>query len=237
MLASGLIFGIGTVLGPVIGGVFEKVTWRWAFYINLIIGAVFTPVYLFLIPSFHPAPNTKLKDRAKQFDTIGAILSIGALILIIMAINFGGTLFAWNSAATITIFVIGILMVIAFGLQQSFNLLTSPSNRMFPVHFIRNKEAVLLFICTAACNSMVFIPIYYIPILFQFTRADSALESAVRLLPLIFLLSTAIIANGFFMAKFGYYMPWYAGGAALGLIANVLLCSFSQTFTLSCSAN
>lgn len=154
-----------------------------------------------------------------------------------MAINFGGTLFAWNSAATITIFVIGILMVIAFGLQQSFNLLTSPSNRMFPVHFIRNKEAVLLFICTAACNSMVFIPIYYIPILFQFTRADSALESAVRLLPLIFLLSTAIIANGFFMAKFGYYMPWYAGGAALGLIANVLLCSFSPTFTLSCSAN
>lgn len=31
----GLIWGVGTVLGPVVGGAFDKVSWRWAFYLNL----------------------------------------------------------------------------------------------------------------------------------------------------------------------------------------------------------
>ena len=31
---SGLVWGVGTVLGPVVGGGFELYTWRWAFYIN-----------------------------------------------------------------------------------------------------------------------------------------------------------------------------------------------------------
>lgn len=32
--SSGLVWGIGTVLGPVVGGGFELYNWRWAFYIN-----------------------------------------------------------------------------------------------------------------------------------------------------------------------------------------------------------
>lgn len=33
----GLIWGLGCILGPVIGGAFStsNATWRWAFYINL----------------------------------------------------------------------------------------------------------------------------------------------------------------------------------------------------------
>ena len=31
----GLIWGVGTVLGPVVGGAFDMVNWRWAFYLNL----------------------------------------------------------------------------------------------------------------------------------------------------------------------------------------------------------
>ena len=33
-LRSGLVWGVGTVLGPVVGGGFQLYTWRWAFYIN-----------------------------------------------------------------------------------------------------------------------------------------------------------------------------------------------------------
>jgi len=31
----GLVWGIGSVLGPVVAGGFAKVNWRWAFYLNL----------------------------------------------------------------------------------------------------------------------------------------------------------------------------------------------------------
>jgi MFS family permease len=47
---SGLVWGLGTVLGPVIGGAIEGFNWRWASYINLIIGGVLSPVWFFLLP-------------------------------------------------------------------------------------------------------------------------------------------------------------------------------------------
>lgn len=50
--ATGLTWGVGIVLGLVIGGAFSQssVGWRWAFYINFLIGGVFAPVYIFMIP-------------------------------------------------------------------------------------------------------------------------------------------------------------------------------------------
>lgn len=231
-LSSGLTWGIGTVLGPVVGGALETATWRWAFYINLIIGGIFTPVYLFLLPSFDPRPGKPISQRFGRFDFLGAVFSIAALVTLVMPINFGGTLYAWSSGQTIALFVVSGILFIVLAVQQSYSLMTTPTNRMFPVHFLRNKEAVLLFILAAACNASAFVPIYYIPIYFQFTRGDSALESAVRLLPLIFFLSATILLNGFLMSRFGYYQPWYAIGAALALIPTVFLCKHLRPLPL-----
>ena len=215
---------MGTVLGPVVGGAFEKVTWRWAFYINLIIGGVFAPVYFLLLPPFDPQQGIKMKRRFARIDFVGLLLIIGTLISAIMAINFGGVLYAWGSGQIIGLFVVAGVLTILFALQQTFTVLTSKSDRMFPVHFLRSREAVLLFVCAAAINAAGFIPIYYIPIYFQFTHGDTALNSAIRLLPLIFLLSFFILVNGHFMSKFGYYQPWYAFGSALAIVGGVLMC-------------
>ncbi|KAH9875837.1 hypothetical protein IAQ61_003302 [Plenodomus lingam] len=229
----GLVWGIGTVLGPVIGGSFEKVDWRWAFYLNLVIGALLFPVWFFLLPSFHPAKHLSLNKRLSQFDFVGAILSIGAFVTTIMPINFGGTTYEWNSGTIIALFVVSGVLWIAFAVQQSLTLFTTPADRMFPVQFLKNKEAMLLFICAAAINSAVFVPIYFIPIYFQFSRGDGALDSAIRLLPLIFLLCATILVNGKLMSRFGYYMPWYLVGGVFCLIANVFLSLLDATTSQS----
>ena len=181
-------------------------------------------VYISLLPGVNFSAGVPLKKRISSFDYVGAVLSIGAMATILMAINFGGSQYAWDSGRTIALFVVSGVLFIAFGVQQIFCILTSDTTRMFPVHFFRNKEAMLLHVLAAACNASLFIPIYYIPIYFQFTRGDTALDSAVRLLPLITILVAFILTNGFLMSKLGFYWPWYLAGAMLALVANVLFC-------------
>ncbi|OJD18667.1 hypothetical protein AJ78_01363 [Emergomyces pasteurianus Ep9510] len=227
----GLVFGTGTVVGPLIGGGFAEssATWRWGFYINLCVGALFAPVYLFLIPGFDPRGSQKILSRFRDFDYIGGILSVAVLACIIMAINFGGPMYDWDSAQIIVLFVLSGVLTVAFGFQQVFCFMTKEEHRMFPVSFLKMKEAVLLFICMAASNAGGFVPIYYIPTYFAFVRGDEPMDSAVRLLPLIIFISVVILINGALMSKFGYYQPWYVAGSALVLVGGVLFSRVDAT--------
>lgn len=143
-----------------------------------------SPVYIFLIPGFQPAPGRTAIDRLKEIDFVGTFLSIGSLVCLVMAINFGGVLYAWRSGQIIGLFVVASVLFVAFCAQQGLALLTTKEKRLFPVVLLRKKEAMLLFVLTATFNSAAFIPIYHIPTYFQFTRGDGPLDAGVRLLPL-----------------------------------------------------
>ncbi|KAJ5795306.1 Major facilitator superfamily domain general substrate transporter [Penicillium paradoxum] len=230
---SGLVWGLGTVLGPVVGGAFELYTWRWAFYINLLFGAILLPTYLFVIPSNDPLPGISRWQKLATFDWVGTVLSIGAFTTLVMAINFGGTLYAWSSGQIIALFVVSIALWIIFGLQQGFNIATSVDKRILPIHLFAEKEPVLLFISCAAVGAVSYVTVYYVPIYFQFTQGDDAIQSAVRLLPFIFLLITTIPTSGAMMSHFGYYKPWYLGGSIFALIPAVLMSAIIHVDTPS----
>lgn len=184
---------------------------------------------MFLLPAFDPQPReVTFKQRAKNFDFVGAILSIASIICLVMAINFGDALYPWKSGQIIGLFCASFVLLLIFAVQQNFSWFTTVEERMFPCHLLKVKEANLLFVATACCNAAGFLPIYYIPIYFQFSRGDDALQAAVRLLPLIILLSVTIIAQGYLMSKLGYYYPWYVVGGALLLAGDVLLASVDE---------
>jgi MFS family permease len=101
------MWGIGTVLGPVVGGAFtdSSAGWRWAFYINLPIGALVAPFIIFLIPSFDAQKGKPYLQRFAQPDWIGIVLFAGAIVSLVLALTFGGNQFAWNSGQVIGTFV------------------------------------------------------------------------------------------------------------------------------------
>ncbi|KAM5490289.1 hypothetical protein MaudMau93_002487 [Microsporum audouinii] len=138
----------------------------------------------------NPLPGVPQRQKLATFDWLGTLLSIGAFVTLVMAINFSGTLYAWNGGQAIALFTISGVLWVAFTVQQSFNILTTKENRMMPINLCVQKEPIFLFISCAAVGAIAYITVYYIPIYFQLTRGDTALQSAVRLLPLIFLLIT-----------------------------------------------
>lgn len=232
---TGLTWGLGTVLGPIIGGAFtdSSAGWRWAFYINLCIGAVCAPVYIFMLPSIDPRPGVSFKARAKEMDYVGTILTVGAFVSGVMALSFGGITYPWNSGRIIGMFVCSGVLFILLGFQQVYTVFTTTTRRIFPVEFFKSRTILILFCMTAAGGTAIVIPIYMIPLFFQFTRNDTALEAGVRLLPFIMLMIFAIIGNGAILSAYGYYMPWYLAGGLFVTVGGALMYTVDENTSVA----
>lgn len=176
-----------------------------------------------MLPPFDPRPGVAYKKRLSELDYLGTLLMVGACVAGIMALNSGGIIYPWNSGQTISCFVVSGVLFIVFGLQQSFCILTTEDSRIFPCQFLKHKTLIILFMQMSSSVTLFFVPIYFLPLFFQFARNDSAIGAGVRLLPLVCLLIFAVILNGVLMSKYGYYMPWYLSGGCLALIGSALM--------------
>ncbi len=224
---TGIAFnwGIGSVLGPVIGGAFSvsRATWRWAFYINLLIGAATAPIYLIFLPAIRPATTLTVRQRLLSLDYVGFAVSAAVWAAFALGLVSAGTLWAWRDARTIaTLVVFGVLLA-AYVLQQYFCWWTTPATRSFPAHVLRNHTHILLYIATSASITTLYIPAYYIPVFFQFVQNDSALMAAVRLLPFILVTVAVNLASGFMLARIRYYKVFYLASGTCLTLAGALL--------------
>ena len=233
MALTGLVWGSGCILGPVIGGGFSdsSATWRWSFYINLLIFALFSPVYLFVLKPFQPQPNIRLGEKIKHIDWIGVVLNAALYVAFVMTFTFGGIIYAWNDGRTIALFVVFGVILILFALQQGTAFLTTKERRLFPVDFLKRRTMILLYIATSAGATGLFVPIYYIPLYFSFVHNDSGMMAAVRLLPFICILIFATMVNGALMPKFGFYQPWYIVSGIFLVVSGSLMYSLVDVST------
>ncbi|KAI4266935.1 MAG: hypothetical protein L6R35_006898 [Caloplaca aegaea] len=222
----GFMWGLGTILGPPVGGAFAVTAggWRWSFYFNLILVGVTFPVFLFVLPPGEASdPHATCWVRVRRIDILGSLLFAGALALGVTALSFGGALYSLKSGLIIGLFCSSGALWIAFGIQQVTAFFTSKKDRILPVHILRSWEMWILIVQTGCSISVLFITIYYAPLYFQFIRGESAIHSAVNLLPFLFTSVFAMLASGRLIGGFGWYKLWFISGSSLALIMSVCL--------------
>ncbi|KAI0181680.1 MFS general substrate transporter [Hypoxylon sp. FL1284] len=219
----GMTWALGTIIGPLVGGAFadSPATWRWAFYINILIAAVAAPACILLIPKIVPPTSDSLFARIKRIDYAGAVLFLGGVVTIIIILGCGGSIYGWDSGQMIGLYVATVVIWVAFGLQQRLSLFTT--DRLFPVQFVGDWEMVIMFCWTSVAIANVVVTIYTLPLFFQFTYGDSALRAAVWTLPFIGAAVVSCGLSGPMFPKFSVYMLWFAGSAALMLVGAGLL--------------
>ncbi|KAK2776213.1 hypothetical protein FQN53_002847 [Emmonsiellopsis sp. PD_33] len=235
MAIAALVWGVGTVLGPIIGGAFAEsaATWRWVFYINLVIGAVFSPVYFFLLPNIDLQPTATLLEKHKQVDWLSIIFLDCMMMCFVMAINFGGTVFAWDSPSEIVLWVMSAVIFLMLCASQYFHPFVKKEHVLFPIHLLKNSRIAILSAEIFLGMGVLQGGIYYFPLYFQFAKGDSPIQAATRIFPYVFLLVTGGMINAALMVRFGYYMPWYLGGGILVTVGSALMCTVKESTPVS----
>lgn len=192
--AIGAVFGVSTVIGPLLGGLFtDHLTWRWAFYVNVPIAIVV------VIAAARTIPSVKAAGRP-VIDYLGiAMVTIGASALI-LATSWGGNQYAWGSSVIIGLFVLGLVALAAFCLVEF-----RAKEPMLPMRLFGNPVftvcSILSFIVGfAMLGAMIFLPTYL-----QYVDGDSATLSGVRTLPMVVGLLAASIFSGNVVSKTGRY--------------------------------
>jgi hypothetical protein len=146
-----------------------------------------------------------------------------------VVVTFSGSTWTWNSGQSIGLWTLFGVILISYILQQTFTLATTPSNRIFPTHFLTSRSMLLLYVATAAAAAAMSTTLYYIPLFFQFTRGDSALQAAIRLLPFIVIFIFCVMLAGGLLPVVGRYNVFYILGGALILVGGALMFTIDVT--------
>ena len=200
-----------------------------AFYINLPLAAILSPIYIFIFPPHNPRKELTSLQKIRRIDFIGSILTAGVFSLFIIVLAFGGSTFAWNSGGTIALWVVWGVFLIALVPQQLFTIFTTFEDRVFPAHLLKNYQILLLYISTSAAAAATGVTIYFIPLFFQFTHGDSALQAAVRLLPYITIFIFCVMFAGGTLPVVQRYNIYYIVGGMLTVTGGALLFTISST--------
>ncbi|MEV6392366.1 MDR family MFS transporter [Nocardia xishanensis] len=215
--ALGAVFGVTTVIGPTLGGLFtDHASWRWCFYVNVPVAIVMIAMAARTIPHVKAAAKPVI-----DYAGIGLVaLGVSSLIL---GLEWGGQEYPWASWQIIGLFVAAAILLAAFVAVE-----LRAAEPMLPMKLFRSNVftvcSILSFIVGfAMLGSMTYLPAYL-----QYVDGVSATASGVRTLPLVVGLFFTSILSGQVVGQTGRYRYFPIAGTAVMALGLYLMSTMGR---------
>ncbi|EHK39379.1 hypothetical protein TRIATDRAFT_296462 [Trichoderma atroviride IMI 206040] len=211
---------IGNIMGPIVGALFSTfVSWRWIAWINLPIIATGTLLVFFFLKLRSIPLEATLAKNLNRLDWIGMALIVAGVTLFVVPLSWAGSLFPWASWQTLFPLLLGATLLVVFVIYE-----TKPAAPIMPhrLFHTRTGNAALM---GGFIHGMILVSLLqYMPLLLQAVELESAISSAVSLLPTV-IVSVFIAAVSMMMVPFfgGYVwllrLSWVILTLGTGLLA------------------
>jgi hypothetical protein len=164
------------------------------------------------------------RQQIAQLDPIGTACFLPAIICLLLALQWGGTVYDWNSWRIIVLLVFFAVLIVAFIAVQ---VLTQNTTATIPGRIITQRSVIAGCCYTFCVGSAFMVAVFYLPIWFQAIKGATAVKSGIMSIPLILSLVVAAMLCGGLVQRFGYYTPFMYGGAVLMSIGSGLIMTFT----------
>ncbi|PHZ11287.1 MFS general substrate transporter [Rhizopus microsporus ATCC 52813] len=218
----GISWGLGYVVGALVGGVaVDHSGWRSVFWMALGF-CILSLIFIFFAIEGPESEERKVAKKLGQIDFLGIILWVLATVSLVLALSWGGTSYAWNSAVIISLLCVSGVLLILFGLHERLWVKRDP---IVPFEIFTSNRSTVLILVAAFCYGGCFQSLMtYVPLYLSVIRQEDALASNLELLCLVLLACIFNVITGLVIVKTGRY-TW---ATRLSLSILVLACGLLQ---------
>ncbi|WP_223767249.1 MDR family MFS transporter [Streptomyces huiliensis] len=210
----GVMMPVAFVGGPLLGGFLtDHVGWRWAFYVNLPVGAVVLAATVAGVRL--PGPGARVKARA---DVAGITLLTTAILALTLLGSWGGTRYAWLSPQTTALGAVAAIALAGFARAER-----RAAEPVVPPRLFRSRSFTSAQILSFLTGAVMLAVVSYLPQYLQLARGASSTSGGTLLLPLMLGMLAAQLTVGRLDGRFRHARWIPVTGGALMLVGAPLL--------------
>jgi EmrB/QacA subfamily drug resistance transporter len=217
----GAVFGVGTVAGPLLGGVItDSVGWRWCFYVGV-------PFALAAFAVLQKTLDLPRRRREVKLDYTGATLIAAGASAVLIWVSLAGQSFDWISWQTLALVGAGVALIAgAIAVERRV------AEPLIPLNLFSRRTVVLAVVASIAVGIAMFGTTVFLSQYMQIARGKSPTESGLLTIPMVIGLFAASTVIGRRVSRTGRYKPYMLAGTILLTLGLALMGTLDETTSL-----
>ena len=223
MGVMGAVFGVSSVLGPVLGGWFtDGPGWRWALWMNIPLGILAISVCAAVLRL------RRGSAKGMHYDYLGTTLMVVATTSLILTTTWGGTQYEWTSPTIIATSLIALVAAVAFVFVE-----LRATNPLIPMDLFQNRNMVLTTLAGTVLGLAMTSGLAYLPTYLQMVHQLTPTEAGLMMLPMVIGMLVTGMAVGFIISKTGRYKIYPLAGMLVTTLGLFLFSRLDVTTSLT----